>query len=432
MNYFHKSENLKLILIFFTILMGSFFFYFCPANYSPVNWLHRSWTMVFFQWSDFLNQHYRTTNLNAISPVFSPLVILSKSIPLLLLLPLTLILLLKRFYFKSIIDLKILCLNIPLLFSEPLFFFILLPCLYWREYTGISHQIGKFLIMPISLIIDLPVRLLCLLFILVNLLTYALFDYFPIIDSFTCMNSSIFRNTFYFTTIQQNLTIEKVIPVLGLWVFFVPLVNSSLKRRSLILVLIIITPLFLMDQLNRAFYFSLLLCYFFRNLNSLPRTLWIALSSIFFLCSLQVPVLYQNKPVKLFQNRVIYVLPASTPGNEFVFKEFNWTMIKEARIKWADLQWIPESSSQAKKILKTQGLDKLYRNGFDFYEKEKIRQLSLLKELEKKPGQGIIFLVSHDQTYNIVEKKPYTVGYKFRQMLCTHRQCKVIWNSSLK
>ena len=104
-----------------------------------------------------------------------------------------------------------------------------------------------------------------------------------------------------------------------------------------------------MDSLNRGFYLSLFLIYCLYKQTQTAHVLTLIISGFVFILSTQVSLITQTKPVILSKNKANYILPATTPGNEFVFKEFDWTQVQKAKITWTDLQWIPESSNQAKK-----------------------------------------------------------------------------------
>lgn len=431
MNYFLRIENRNFFLLLLATALGAFSLYFFPANISPVNWLHISWIREYFAWSDFVQQHYRETNVSTFFPFFSPVAMLTRPFPLLLLLPLLFFIFYKRFYLKSHFDLNPLAACIPLLVLEPFLFFLVLPCVYFQELSGVLSKIGKVLLFPVSAFTDLPLSLFIFLLTVINLVIYALIGFSPLLDLFLSSKAAVFRHTVYFTTFKQTFSLEKVAPLIGLWVFLTPLILNVPRKKTVFLILFLSSPVFLMDSLNRGFYISLFLIYCLYKQAQTARVLTLIISGLVFILSTQGSLFTQIKPVILTQNKATYILPATTPGNEFVFREFDWTQVQKATITWTDLQWIPESSDQAKKILQTQSLEKVYKSGFVFLEKEKNRQDLILSQLKQNKTKDLVFLIGHDQTYNLRETKPYTVGYKFREQLCKTKRCKVIWNSKL-
>lgn len=431
MNYSLKIENRNFVLLVLATGLGTLVLYFLPANISPVNWLHISWMREYFEWPNFVQQHYRETNTSTFFPFFSPIAMLTRSFPLILMLPLTSFIFYKRFYLKSNLDLNPFYVCIPLLVLEPFFFFLVLPCIYLRELNGIVSKIGRVLLFPVSLFTDLPLRLFVFFLLITNLIIYILMEFSPLLDLFLVSKAAMLRHTVYFTTFKQTFRLEKIVPLLGLWIFVIPLIRNVSMKKNGIFFLVLSSPVFLMDWLNRGFYLSLLLIYFLYKQSRTPHALTVIIAGFIFILSTQISLLTQAKPLILTQNNATFILPASTPGNEFVFKEFNWTQVEKAKIIWADLQWIPESSDQAKRILKTQKLEKVYRSGFIFLDDEKNRQDLILRQLKQDRNQALIFLIGNDQTYNLKESNPYTVGYKFRELLCKARSCKVIWNNKL-
>ena len=125
-----------------------------------------------------------------------------------------------------------------------IFIFLVLPCIYFRELSGVVSKIGKLLLFPVSSFTDLPLSLFIFLLIIINLVIYTLIGFSPLLDLFLSSKAAVFRHTVYFTTFKQTFSLEKIAPLLGLWVFLTPLILNVPRKKTVFLILLLSSPVF--------------------------------------------------------------------------------------------------------------------------------------------------------------------------------------------